>query len=562
MVYRRVAFSPLPPSPVPYRYGGDGRDVKVTLPPPVSVFMGRPLSELRLLGAEPALVAADREVLSPHVLKRAQIARLDSIYAVLTEKMALRLGLPAEVARPAAGARITSANVAHEVEGLIRRCFPGGGEAEGCPLKLRLSLCEVPVGRILKIDDAHRTMLFGEGGEGQVPREGLARHGAYRPPEATFHTLVMLHPEGERHAARRLFRMFVSQQALLPVIWTGDEAHWLEYEPGEGSTEQLLRLLCLHPETEGDAKSKVYCLLVPSAGKTPSVTEQGAVGSVRRLVEAGGAHFVGPVPLHAVGSAALERFMPTLLSRLSLRMGGLPWMPAHYVSQDSDLVAGISCTSGARGVELSFAAAFYDAPARYCRFSVCGTEHRFAFLFGGRLHAACRSFANDHDGAPPRRLVVYFHHDLPRDMLSLLDDTLKEHAAKLPALLVSVRRTAGDVPRCYDNDTSSGMPAAGTCVTLSDGLHHLFCHDARAGHAAYGPAPLEAAFYQFDADGGLQPLSPYEEEHLPAQLCQLVWANPRCVDGCALPLILGYTDEMLRKRESDRRSGRQRQDWK
>jgi len=30
------------------------------------------------------------------------------------------------------------------------------------------------------------------------------------------------------------------------------------------------------------------------------------------------------------------------------------------------------------------------------------------------------------------------------------------------------------------------------------------------------------------------------------QVCQLVWANPECVDGNPLPLVLSHTDRLVR----------------
>lgn len=41
-------------------------------------------------------------------------------------------------------------------------------------------------------------------------------------------------------------------------------------------------------------------------------------------------------------------------------------------------------------------------------------------------------------------------------------------------------------------------------------------------------------------------LPPEEMERVLVQVCQLVWANPECVDGNPLPLVLSHTDRLVR----------------
>lgn len=63
---------------------------------------------------------------------------------------------------------------------------------------------------------------------------------------------------------------------------------------------------------------------------------------LRRLVLSLGSLYVGAIPLHAVSSGGFGRYLPSVASRLLVQMGGMPWMPRRFASQDTDLIAGFS----------------------------------------------------------------------------------------------------------------------------------------------------------------------------------------------------------------------------
>ena len=100
------------------------------------------------------------------------------------------------------------------------------------------------------------------------------------------------------------------------------------------------------------------------------------------------------------------------------------------------------------------------------------------------------------------------------------------------------------------------MPPAGTCLRLDDDTFLLFCRDfvpSPGSRGGFYPYPLEVNLKCLCPDGQLLSLSPEEVEGVLVQACQLVWANPECLDGNPLPFVLSHTDRLVRHHCQERR---------
>lgn len=555
-VYSRIAFRPLPWSSVPPSLrasaaGGAGRLIAVELLPPMQVYVAQPLSQMGLVGADPQWVTTDGRVVPYDSLTPQQLMHIDSSYAILTPRLAACLGLPFRGGRRALPEGSPYERLQQTWERLLPRCFPTGGEVQGCPLHLSLLPVDVPESRLVVVDEAHRQLSFGNGGRELSPRRGLELHGACLPSQHRSLPVVMLYPRGQEEAARRLFGLLGPLCRLVAVRPTGDVKEWIAYDAGESAISQLTRALYSRPTDDEGAASRVYCYVTPGGDADAALARGRCAVRLRGLIHSFGSIFVGPVPLHAIRPEGFGRQLPSVASRLLLRLGGVPWVPSQPAGQDTDLIAALSMSGTRQGIEPFCAATFYNDPLQFCRHDLCRPTARFSLFFAERFRSAYAEFCAGHKGCAPRRLVVYCHHDLPLHLFQEFVHWMAGFGEAVPVVLVRVRHTAGDALRHYDAAAPGCLPAAGTCVRCDDSRFLLFCRPglpASGSRRGFYPAPTEVSLHLLEPGGGLLPLPPGEVEATLVQACQLVWANPASVDGSPLPLVLWHTDRLVRHR--------------
>ena len=237
-------------------------------------------------------------------------------------------------------------------------------------------------------------------------------------------------------------------------------------------------------------------------------------------------------------------------------MGGVPWVPRCFASQNTDLIVGCSHSRLSQSFEPFCAATFYNDPLQFCHCDLCKPAERFPLFFPEYFQMAYGRFCTAHDNHPPERLVIYCHHDFPVEPLASFVAWMGKFPAAVPVVWVRVRRTTGAQLRHYAPDAPGGMPPAGTCLRLDDDTFLLFCRDfvpSPGSRGGFYPYPLEVNLKRLCPDGQLLSLSPEEVEGVLVQACQLVWANPECLDGNPLPLVLSHTDRLVRHHCQERR---------
>lgn len=549
--YRRLSFRPLPSVSAPFPSVSSDCRIAVEVLPAKQIYIGFPMSEMGLVGASPALVATGGWVMPYEALSPVQIARLDSAYAVLTPALSARLDGAGCVERHTSAPSGPYEVLWREVEGLLARCFPLGGTVSGCPLHLSLHPADVPAHRLRCIGAEHSQLQFGRSTVETDPRAGFCRYGACLPGRCRSLALTMLYPRGQLDAARRLFSFFFPLASLIAVMPVGNMDRWIAYDADERAADQLTQALYMQPVTDVPAAFRLYCLVVPSGEAATALMGRQLSVRLRRLVLSLGSLYVGAIPLHAVSSGDFGRYLPSVASRLLVQMGGMPWMPRCFASQDTDLIAGFSCSRPSQGFEPFSAVTFYNDPSRGCCFDLCKAEEKFSLFFSSRFRRAYEQFLTDHRDSPPQRLVVYCHRDLPTEPLLSLVRWMVPYSDAVPVVLAQVRRTSRAMLRHYAPDAPGCMPPAGTVLGCTDDTFLLFCRDFRPASdssRAFYPYPLEVRLNRLCADGSFQPLLPSEADGVLVQAFQLVRANPACVDGSPLPLVLSHTDRLLRHR--------------
>lgn len=549
--YRRLSFRPLPPVSASSPSASSDYRIAVEVLPAKQLYIGFPVSEMGLVGASPALVATGGWVIPYEALSPVQIAHLDAVYAVLTPALSARLDCAGGMEQQTPAPSGPYEALWQEVEELLARCFPSGGAVSGCPLHLSLHPADVPAHRLRCIGAEYSQLQFGRSAIETDPRTGFCHYGACLPGRCHSLTLTMLYPRGQLDAARRLFGLFSPLASLIAVMPVGSMDQWIAYDADERAADQLTQALYTQPATDVPAAFRLYCLVIPSGEATTALTGRQLSVRLRRLVLSLGSLYVGGIPLHAVSSGGFGRYLPSVASRLLVQMGGMPWMPLHFVSQDTDLIAGFSCSRPSQCFEPFSAVTFYNHPARGCCFDLCKAEEKFSLFFSSRFRRAYEQFLTDHRDSPPRRLVVYCHRELPTAALLSLVRWMVPYSEAVPVVLAQVRRTSRAMLCHYAPDAPGCMPPAGTVLGCTDDTFLLFCRDFRpasdSSRASY-PYPLEVRLNRLCADGGLKPLSSAEADDVLVQAFQLVRANPVCVDGSPLPLVLSHADRLLRHR--------------
>lgn len=549
--YRRLSFRPLPPVSAFSPSASADCGVAVEVLPAKQIYIGFPVSEMGFVGASPVLVTTGGWVIPYEALSPVQIGHLDAVYAVLTPALSARLDGAGCVERHMSAPSGPYEALWQEVEGLLARCFPSGGVVSGCPLHLSLRMADVPAHRLRCIGAEHSQLQFGRSAVETDPRTGLCRYGACLPGRCRSLALTMLYPRGQLDAARHLFSLFSPLASLIAVMPVGNMDRWIAYDADERAADQLTQALYTQPVTDVPAAFRLYCLVFPSGEAAAALMGRQLSVRLRRLVLSLGSLYVGAIPLHAVSSGGFGRYLPSVASRLLVQMGGMPWMPRRFASQDTDLIAGFSCSRPSQCFESFSAVTFYNHPARGGCFDLCKAEGKFSLFFSSRFRRAYEQFLTDHRDSPPRRLVVYCHRDLPTAALLSLVRWMVPYSEAVPVVLAQVRRTSRAMLRHYAPDAPGCMPPAGTVLGCTDDTFLLFCRDFRPASGSlrvFYPYPLEIRLNHLCADGSLQPLSSAEADGVLVQAFQLVRANPACVDGNPLPLVLSHTDRLLRHR--------------
>lgn len=572
--YRRVFLRPV-------REEEDGARwrIRVELPADVAVCASPPLSELVMAGSVPQRVAMDGRVFPFEELTMEQMRRMDEGRAVLAPGLAASLGMKLR-----RGRKISYAELPGEVERRLSACFPGGGEAAGCPLHVDLRLPDVPACRLFRVPPEQRRLRFGRQGEAALPREGLERYGAFEASPRRLLTVVMLYPEGSLEDARRLFRLLFPIGGLIGAMPSGREDGWVAYRTdgmsGDAVVDGLMASLYamqaagggftggpavgpIGSSAGGPAGNRLYCYIPPEGSAGALLREAGLLVRLRRLVRLFGSLFLGPVPLRGIDAASFGWRLPSVAAGLLVQMGGVPWVSAEAAGRDGVLFAGLSCSGFRRGGEEFCAGGFWQPSLLRCADEVCCPLSSFAVFFVFHFRMVCERFARGHEGSLPERVVVYCHHDVPHGLLSGVAAELARQRPVVPVTLARVRRLADASPCCYASGAEGGMPPAGTCLHGGDGRMLLFCREALPAlgkRGVFHPAPLEVRFDALAADGDLQPLPVAEAERLAAETCRQVWMHPAYVDGSALPSVLSCVDGLARRRyqewlveEADRR---------
>lgn len=556
--YSRLSFRPLPPE------GEEGEEavcrcgVAVELLPPARLYTGRVMAGMGLAGASPRLVAVDGRVVPHASLGCGPQGGLERAYAVLTPALAGRLGVPHRASRLPEDGRGAYAALCGEVERLLGLCFPGGGEAEGCPLHLSLSPRGVEAGRLLRVGEEHRRLSFGASGEGCSAREGFGRHGACRPGRYRTLEVTMLYPQGSLECARRLFVRFVPSASLMGVELLGDVERWVPYEVGASASDVLMQGMYREAVRRVPGRGCLFVLLVPRGGAGDALRGQCLSVRLRMWAASLEGLFWGPVPSDAVEGEEFGRHLPTVAARLLVQMGGVPWVPLRFASQESDLVVGCSHSRPFQSFEPCCAAVFYNDPLEGCHGGLCKPAGRFPLFFPEYFKTAYVRFCAAHANRPPRRLVFYTHADFPVRLLTEFTSWMGRYPAAVPVVWVQVRRTSGADLACYAPGDPYCMPPVGTCLRCGEGRYLLFCRGPVASSSSRGvfcPCPLEVSLHSLHADGRVLPLPEGGAEEVLVQVCQLVWSAPESVDGSALPLVLSHTDRVVRRHCQERELG-------
>lgn len=554
--YSRISFRPLLPASAATSSTATDCRIAVEVLPPEQIYTSIPLSEMGLVGASPRLVAVDGWVVPHGSLSRGPMGSLNRAYAVLTPALTARLGVSFHTEQQAAVSAGPYDVLRQEVERLLSLCFPGGGEVEGCPLHVSLRLNEVSADCLLNTNADHRLLRFGSSGEGSAPRSAFPLYGARQPGRYRYLNITMLYPRGELETARRLFLLFAPTASLIAVEPVGDVDRWVPYDVDDHAVDTLTQALYHQSGMDAPGVGRLYCLLTPSGSVAGTLLRQQLSVRLRRLVRSLGAFYWGPVPLHAIGGEAFSRHLPAVASRLLVQMGGVPWVPRCFASQNTDLIVGCSHSRLSQSFEPFCAATFYNDPLQFCHCDLCKPAERFPLFFPEYFQMAYGRFCTAHDNHPPERLVIYCHHDFPVEPLASFVAWMGKFPAAVPVVWVRVRRTTGAQLRHYAPDAPGGMPPAGTCLRLDDDTFLLFCRDfvpSPGSRGGFYPYPLEVNLKCLCPDGQLLSLSPEEVEGVLVQACQLVWANPECLDGNPLPLVLSHTDRLVRHHCQERR---------
>lgn len=555
--YSRLSFRPLEisPSALP----GKSAEVKIAvgLLPAAWLYVAAPLDSLLQQGLEPRQVTADGRVVTMDELTPAQMRCMQHIYAVADDGLAARLH-GGSLHRPApAGVRPNRyAELEREVHRLLEECFCPGGEAEGCPLRLHLQLCDVHPSRLHSIAPEHRLLLFGDNRTAYDPRHAFRDYGACVAIARRKLRLVMLYPAGGVEAARKLCLLLQSLTGVTSFFPVSNEEEWIEYKVKDDVVDRVKQSLLHLKQRNYNRPDLMVCYISPSGDD--AVTAQRL--HLRTHVGLCCHHMellcMDSIPQQAVEGEKLGKYADSLASRLVVKLKGLSWMPQLLITQDTDLILCLS--HSVRRHHLICGATFCtDQRASKLHHFVCEERHFPAYLYSD-FKQAYSHFVAEHGGQPPQRLVVYCHRHVDERPLAEFARLLARAVPRLRVVAAFLRLTGSDYPAFYDPSSPCCMPPDGTYISCPDDAYLLFCSDFRPGDALLPtryPHPLEVRLRHLEADGSYSSVASPEAEVLMTQAYQLTCLNPERVERCVVPVIALHTDRMVRRahREQDAR---------
>lgn len=399
------------------------------------------------------------------------------------------------------------------------------------------------------VNGNYRMLRFGGNGKGVNPREGFARHGAFRPGRFRKAEVTMCYPRGGVEAARHLFRLLAEAERLTGLELRCDERRWVEYEADAGAGDGLMRALydCLPPADA--AACRLFVLLVPSLSAGQPWRSDRLFTRWRKHLSLAGDFCLGPIPVHAPGSEAFARRLPALALRLLLQLEGVPWVPVHRAAVEGDLLIGLSCTGSLPITGRLFAAAFRSSSADGSyRCSHC-EERRFIDCLESLFCRAYNDFLQAYGGAPLSRLVFCCHSGFPlealRDFRALLEQ-------RLPGLQVAAAQVQLPVSRPSLPSRCACLTAEppGTCLCHPGGGFSLYCREVSSRPGDSGstvPLPFRVTPQLLLPSGGLSPFPSGDTAALAGLLCRSAWADPLCLDGAFLPSPLLQADRLLNR---------------
>lgn len=359
--------------------------------------------------------------------------------------------------------------------------------------------------------EKYRILRFGGGGEGTNPREGFTKYGPFRFGRFRKAEVTMCYPRGEVEAARRLFRLLAEAKGWTGLTLHCDERRWLAYDADDPTGDQLMCDVYNCPMPADPAVCRLFVLLVPplSAGCQWHAGERFI--RLQGLLPGECDFCVGPVYAHQPGSEAFVRRLPALALRLLFQVGGMPWVPVHRVSPESDLLLGLSCS-----VPLAITGRLFTAAFRTCSAdgsylqsdcvehrSVRGEEHRFTDCLDGLFCMAYQDFLTTYSGAPLRRLVLCCHAGFPLEELQGFRCLLEKYLPQLQVVTAQV---------------------------------------------SFSAASFQVTPHVLHPSGELSPLPEAEREGLTGLLCRSAWADPLCLYSAPLPSALLQADRLLHLR--------------
>lgn len=551
--YRRLLLRPLEITSSPLPDTSVEAKIAVGLLPAAWLYMASPLDSLLREGLEPRQVMADGRVVTMEELTPAQMRRMEQLYAVADDGLLARLHVSLHLPAPPGVRPNHYAELEREVELLLAECFRPEGEAQGCPLRLPLQLCDVHPGRLHSIAPEHRQLLFGDRCTAYDPRCAFPEHGACVPVARRKLRLVMLYPAGGVETARKLCRLLQSLTGITAVFPLDNEEQWIEYEVKDDVVARLKQsLLLLKQRNYQSTTDLLVCYISPSGKDAETAMRLQLHAHVSFCCRNLELLCMDSIPQKAVESGKLGKYAHSLASRLVVKLKGLSWMPQQLATQDTDLILCLS--HSARRHSLLCGATFCSSQqASRLHHFVCEERHLMAFLHSDIKQAYVR-FMEEHGGQPPQRIVVYAFRNVDERHVVDFAALLARLLPRLRVVTAFLRLTGADYPGFYDPSSPCCMPPDGTWVSCPDDAYLLFCNDFRPDgtlQPARYPHPLEVRLRHLDADGSFTSVTPPEAEVLMTQVYQLTCLNPERVERCVVPAIALKTSEMVRRAHNE-----------
>lgn len=540
--YCRVCFNPF------FNTKGD-LYINARLLTSALVYTGAPLGQLCNLETPPARVIADGQVTDYNALQPAQWRRMNDIYVVVDRKVATSLECNHRPRQSQGRMRNRYTEAREVLEPLLRRCFATRMEEEDGKLSVSATPMDIPEERTGIVSTTHRLLLFGEGHQGYNPNEDFPAHGSYQPAPQNSLKFIMFYPKGEKEAAIRLYNLFFPLTGLLAMMPIKDERNWVEYDVDDHPLEHINHALLSLKQKNGDSRQLLICYITPT-GRAAAIAERLHLSvHFRSSCVFYGFHYLQPIPRKAIEHPAFKSQLPGMASSILVSMGGLTWKPHDFTTQDSDLIISLSRSRSLQGKGCLCGGTFY-----FNLRTLFGSDFVFEErMFWAGLYSAFRGsielYKKDHDGNPPRRVVIYCYRNLSPEQVKLFSRLLKQNGEKTPVVLAFVNQCTDAYPTAFDPSHPSNMPADGTFIDLGEGHFQLFCNDLHPDSerpVRRYPLPLDIHLARLMEDQVLLPLPWEEAKILLTQAYQLTCMNPSRLNRCLLPVVMSHADQLAR----------------